>query len=112
MFLADRARELDAPLAGQLDVHEDDLRPAVTAERPPHLLAAPRRRDDADRPSPLETLPQSVAEDRVVVDDQDLDRLTHAGPHSIGSPCAARQWYARTGAAIRQYRVLRATKNE
>ena len=77
MLLVQRARELDAALSRHLHVHEHDLRPAVRAQRLPHLLAAPRGGDHPDRLARLEGLPEPLAEDRMIVDDHHLDRVAH-----------------------------------
>src|SRR5207247_2635637 len=61
VLLVERARQLDAALARQLDVHEDDLRPPVRAQRLPHLLAAPRRGADAAGLARLQALPEPIA---------------------------------------------------
>ena len=51
------------------------VRRPVRADRLPQLLAAADRGDHADRLPRLEALPEPLAEDRMVVDDDDLDRL-------------------------------------
>ncbi len=61
------------------------------AERLPQLLAAPYGREDADRLPRLQALPEPVAEDGMVVDDQDFDRLVRHEAGSIARSVRAHQ---------------------
>ena len=80
--LADRG---DAVLHRHDEVHEDDVRPAGLRQSN-GLLAVGRVTDDLHVVHDLEQSAQPAANDGVVVDDEDADRL---GVGHLATPCAA-----------------------
>ena len=80
--LADRG---DAVLRRHDEVHEDDVRPAGLRQSN-GLLAVGRVTDDLHVVHRLQQSAQPAANDGVVVDDEDADRL---GVGHLATPCAA-----------------------
>ena len=75
---------LNAGGAGQVDVHEHDVRRAVQEDRQ-RLLGGARGAGDLDVRKCREQPGEAVAEDGMIIDDQDPG---HAGTAGTGDACA------------------------